>query len=166
MGFFKKIGTAVKKGLKQVSLKNAIKIGTPLLGAIPMVGGLAQGIVSNISQAHELKKQAEAELQAGNLERANALQQQAQIIASQQGQNFAQPVVSNFNAFTKGATQEFVDSLPNTAKQNAGIAGSTVIDFSIKEWFKKHWTLLAVVGGVIVGAIFFFRKKPTTNRRR
>ena len=53
MGFFKKIGKTIKKATRQISLKNAVKIGTPLLSAIPVVGGLAQNVVVCMSVAHD-----------------------------------------------------------------------------------------------------------------
>jgi hypothetical protein len=164
MGFFKKIGTAVKKGVKQISLKNIVKVGTPLLGAIPIVGGLAQSVVSNLSDAHAMKKQAEAELIAGNAERAQALAQQAEILANQQGQTLATVANTNLNAFAKGATQKLIDNVPVAYKESAGVVGATVVDFSIKEWFTKNWQMLVLGAVAIGGGIYFFTKKPANRK--
>jgi hypothetical protein len=164
MGFFKKIGTAIKKGVKQVSLKNIVKIGTPLLGAIPVFGGLAQNVVSNLSDAHAMKKQAEAELQAGNVERANALAQQAEILANQQGQTVATVANTNLNAFAKGATDKLLSNVPVVYSQTAGIVGATVVDSSIKEWFKMHWQMLTV-GLVAIGGVIYFFKNRTPAKK-
>lgn len=161
MGFFKNLGNAVKKGLKQVSLKNIVKIGTPLLGGIPIIGGTAQAIVSNASEAHEMKKQAEKLAQEGKAQEAQAILEQANYLANQSGALVGQQVGSQLNAFTKGAVDEAKAQLSQTSKQVVGGAGATVVDLTIKEWFKMHWLKLLLGLGAIGGIIWYYRKDKT-----
>lgn len=96
MGFFKKIGKTIKKATKQISLKNAIKI-----------GGMFDptGLVSGIQDAHYAKK-------AGDAERANEMAMQA-------GQNAVQYATNNntiFGSAVKGVTGQIgATAVDNTA---------------------------------------------------
>lgn len=170
MGFFKKLGTAVKKGLKQVSLKNVVKLGTPLLGSIPLVGGGVQQLVSGSSEAHELKKESHRLAEQGKIEEANALSLQAQQMVQTNGAYIGQQVASQFNAFTKGATDEMMAQVSNGTKQIVGSAGANVVDLTIQEWFKKHFTKILLLSGALIGGIWYFRGRKTprksTYRRR
>lgn len=175
MSIFTKIGKAVKKGLKQVSIKNAVKFGTPFLSMIPLVGGQVQQTVEGISASAEAKKQARIAEQEGNQAKAQALHDQADALAIQAGANVGQQAGSVINAFSKGATKELVAQASDGLKEASGVAGASVVDSTIKEWFKLHWQLLV---GVLVGvaALFFFWKKTshpskkrwnsTVNKRR
>ncbi|SNS02519.1 hypothetical protein [Flavobacterium sp. ov086] len=167
MGLFKKIGNAVKKGLKQVSLKNVVKIGTPLLSAIPVFGGIAQNVVSGISDAHELKKQEKAARDAGNQQQADLLAQQAAQAAAQSGAYVGQQAGSVVKAFSKGATDELIAQTSASTKSAAGNVGAAIADESIKAWFSLHWKQL-LIGLGIVGAFVFYsknnKKKPVGRR--
>lgn len=170
MGFFKKLGTAVKKGLKQVSLKNVVKLGTPLLGAIPILGGGVQQLVSGASEAHELKKQSQRLAEQGKIEEANALAIQSEQMAQTNGAYLGQQVGAQFNAFTKGATDEMIAQVSNGTKQVVGSAGANVVDLTIQEWLKKHFTKILLVAGALIGGIWYFKGRNTprksTYRRR
>jgi hypothetical protein len=159
MGFFKKLGTAVKKGMKQVSLKNVVKLGTPLLGAIPIAGGLAQSLVSNISEAHEMKKQAKKLEAEGKQAEALAMQQQAEYLATQSGASVGQQVGGQLNAFAKGAANELKAQIGTTTNQVVGQAGATVVDLTIKEWFQKHWLKLVIALTALSGVYLVLRKQ-------
>lgn len=167
MGLFKKIGSAIKKGVKQISLKNVVKVGTPLLSMVPVVGGLAQNVVSNISAAHEAKKQEQAAIEAGNAEQAQYYAQLAAQNGIQAGAVVGQQAGSVLNAFSKGATQELIAQTSAGTKAAAGQVGAEIADQSIKAWFTKHLNHLLIGLGVIVGAIFLYKKnsKPTVKRR-
>lgn len=171
MGFFKKLGNSVKKGFKQISLKNAVKLGTPLLSMVPVAGGLLTNVVGGISEAHEMKKQArEAELQ-GRLEEAQALQAQADYLAKLQGANVGQQAGGVIKAFTKGATDEMLASASQTSKEFAGNVGASVADESIKAWFKKHWKKMLIALVAIIGGVYIYKKskadkKKPFNRRK
>ena len=174
MGLFKNLGNAVKKGVKQISLKNLVKVGTPLLGAIPIFGGMTQGVVQNFSDANEAKKQAKIAKEQGRIADAYALEQQAQYLATMAGQTAGSAVGSigskSLKAFSKTVTNELVASAPETFKEVTGIAGASLVDSTIKEWFKKHWLKLAIVFGIL-SAYFVWKKttsniRPTNNRRK
>lgn len=171
MGLFKKMGAAIKKGAKQISLKNIVKIGTPLLSAIPIVGGLAQQTVEGLSAAHQAKNDAKILAEQGKLEQAALMQQQAQVLSAQAGANVGQVAGNTLDAFARGATDELLASASKSTQKVAGQVGAGVVDFTIKEWFSQHWKLLV---GVVVGlgaVIFFWKrsqnknKKPYTKRR-
>jgi len=165
MGFFKKLGTAVKKGMKQVSLKNVVKLGTPLLGAIPIAGGLAQSLVSNISEAHEKKKQAKKLEAEGKHAEALAMQQQAEFLATQSGALVGQQVGGQLNAFAKGAVNEAKAQVSQTAKDTAGNIGAEVVDLTIKQWFEKHWLKLLVGVGALGGLFWYFKNQHPSKKR-
>ena len=174
MGLFKKLGAAVKKGVKQISLKNLVKVGTPFLSMIPIVGGLAQQTVDGLSAANQAKKDAKILAEQGRLEEAALMEQRAQMLAAQAvqpvGQQVGQVAGNTLDAFARGATDEFVASASKTTQKVVGKVGAAGVDFTIKEWFSQHWKLLV---GVVVGlgAIIFFwkrsqgQKKPYTKRR-
>jgi hypothetical protein len=165
MGFFKKIGGAVKKGLKQVSFKNLVKIGTPFLSMIPFVGGAAQSVVSGMSEAHAAKKQAKQLEAQGKIEEANAMYLQSQQLAMQSGATVGQQAGGVFKAFAKGTADEFVATMPNTVKEVAANAGVTVVDLTINGWFKKHWAKL--VGGFVglVAVVILYKKLGNPKSR-
>ncbi|WP_300976890.1 hypothetical protein [Flavobacterium sp.] len=164
MGFFKKIGNAVKKGLKQISLKNIVKIGTPLLGAIPLVGGVVQGAVQNISQAHEMKLEAKRLEEEGKAQEALAMQQQAEFLAQQAGAQVGQQAGGQFKAFTKGAANEFKAQVSDGTNQVIGQAGATVVDLTISQWLKLHWLKIVLALGAIGGLIYYFKNKDQKKR--
>ena len=164
MGFFKKMGTAVKKGLKQVSLKNAVKLGTPFLSAIPIFGGAAQTVVSGISEGHELKKQSKILAQQGKIEESNALALQAEQISSASGQIVGQQVGTQYRAFAKGASQELMAQVSTGTQSAIGTAGASVVDFTIKEWFQKHLSKILLVLGASGLAIWYFKNRQPVKR--
>ncbi|KFF15082.1 hypothetical protein [Flavobacterium hydatis] len=171
MGFFKKLGNAVKKGVKQISLKNAVKFGTPLLGAIPVVGSTLKDVVTGISEADQLRKQAREAEEQGKLADAQALQQQADYLAQLKGAQVGQQAGGVIKAFTKGATDEMLASVSNTSKEFVGNVGASVADQSIKAWFKKHWKNMLIALCAIIGGVYIYRKskadkKKSFNRRK
>jgi hypothetical protein len=166
MGFFKKLGSAVKKGVKQISLKNVVKVGTPLLSMIPVVGGLAENLVSGMSAAHQKKKDAQAAAAAGKIEEANALNVQADYLATLSGAQVGQQVGSNFNAFTKGVTNETIAQTSKGFKDNTGLVGAEMVDNTIAQWLKLHWQIVALAVGGIVGLLFFFKRSGHNSNHR
>ncbi|MEO8534821.1 MAG: hypothetical protein ABI441_13775 [Flavobacterium sp.] len=167
MGLFKKLGNAVKKGLKQVSLKNVVKLGTPLLSMIPVVGGLAQNVVGGISEAHEAKKQEKAAIEAGNQAQADYYAQQAAQLAAQSGALVGQQAGGIVKAFSKGATDELIAQTSASTKAAAGNVGAAIADESIKAWFSMHWKQLLIGLGVIGAFVFYSKnnkKKPVSRR--
>jgi hypothetical protein len=164
MGFFKKLGNSIKKGVKQISLKNVVKIGTPLLSMVPIVGGLAQNVVGGISEAHELKKQARQAEEEGRIAEAQALQAQADYLAKLQGANVGQQAGSIIKTFTKGATDEMLASASQTSKEFAGNVGASVADESIKAWFKKHWKKMLIALAAIIAGVYIYRKSKADKK--
>nr|WP_294931296.1 hypothetical protein [uncultured Flavobacterium sp.] len=166
MGFFKKIGKAIKKGAKQISLKNVVKIGTPLLSMVPVVGGLAQNVVSGLSEAHEAKKAEKAAIEAGNQAQAEYYAQVAQQQAQLAGANVGQVAGSTLKTFSKGVTDELILQASDSTKQTLGTVASTVADYGINAWFKKHWSHLLIGAGVICGGLFFYKKMGSSSSKR
>lgn len=166
MGFFKKIGTAVKKGMKQVSFKNIVKVGTPLLGTIPIVGGGIQQVVGNASEAHEMKKQAKKLAEEGKALEAQAAFEQANYLANQSGALVGQQVGSQLNAFTKGTLNELKSQVSQGSKEAVGQAGATVVDLTINEWFKKHWLKLVIGLGALGGVFWYFKNRGSKPVRK
>jgi multidrug efflux pump subunit AcrA (membrane-fusion protein) len=164
MSIFTKAGKAIKKGLKQVSLKNIVKLGTPFLSMIPVVGGVVQSTVENASASAEARKQAKIAESQGNIAQAEALRIQADVLAQQSGALVGQQAGSVLKAFTKGATTEAIAQVSESTKTASGIIGASVVDSTIKEWFIQHWKMLV---GVVVGlvTVFLVWKKSTSKKR-
>ena len=165
MSIFKKIGQATKKGLKQISLKNAVKLGTPFLSMIPVVGGVAQTVVQGASEAHELKKQSKQMELLNKQAEAEALQAQAYEKAQISGALVGQQAGSVLKAFTKGATNELMAQSTQAVKQSTGVVGAEAVDWTIKEWFNKHWKHLLIGVAAVVAAIWGYKKFFKGNRR-
>lgn len=151
MSFFKGIGKMIKRN---VNFKTLVKVGTKAAGMIPGVGGQVQSVMQGFSDAAELKKQQR--------------QAEAQAVAEQASQTAGNLIGSQTGKLVNKAIAGASDSF----KETTGQAGASVVDFTIKEWFKKHvWHVVAGVG-VILGLIFvpkLFRKKrfsaPRYGRR-
>lgn len=164
MSIFTKIGKSIKQGAKQISLKNIVKVGTPFLSMIPVVGGSVQQTVQGLSASAEAKKQSKIAEQNGNLEQAEALRVQSDILAQQSGAIIGQNAGSVLKAFTKGATTEAIAQTSESTKIASGLIGASVVDSTIKEWFLLHWKMLiGVLAGVV--ALFFIWKKTKTAKR-
>lgn len=165
MGFFKKMGTAVKKGMKQISLKNIVKLGTPFLSMIPVVGGVVQSTVQGASDAHALKKQSAELAKQGQVEQAQAMALQAEELAQASGAIIGQQVGTQFKAFTKGASKEFMAQTSSAAQSTIGVAGASFVDFTIKEWIMKHLNKILILVGASGLAIWYFKSKKSAPRR-
>jgi cellobiose-specific phosphotransferase system component IIA len=129
-------------GLKKLSLKktfsnsNIKKFGIQLSGLIPYAGGAVQTSLQAISDAHDAKKanrQAEADAK---------VQEASTVIGDTAGTIAGQLLSQSANKAVASASRE--------VQQGAGQVGAQVVDFTINEWLKKHWSLLlGVLGGLI-----------------
>lgn len=163
MGFFKKIGSSIKKASKQVSFKNLVKVGTPLLGAIPLVGGGIQNTVQGLSDAHQMKKDAEAQNNAQMAYDAEVLKQQVYVNAGKAVGGVAGNYAGVFgNAVVNGA----YDGLDQGFKKGLGEAGADVADFAIGAWFKKHWIWLSCAVVAIIGLVWYSKNNAKPKRKR
>lgn len=165
MGFFKKIGTAVKKGVKQISIKNLVKVGTPFLSMIPLVGGVAQGVVENASASHEAKKQAQRAEADGRLEEAAALMAQSDMLAKTSGAAVGQQAGSVFKAFSKGVTDEAIAQTSQGAKTAIGDIGAAMTDETIKSWLTKHLKHIAIAVVGVVASVVIYKKWGKSTKR-
>lgn len=159
MGFFKKIGKAIKKN---VSFKNLVKIGTPLLGAIPIAGGMAQSLVSNMSEQHEANKQARQQELA---QRQAQEEYNASLSASKkQNPNIGEILIGGAGGALTGMGGVLAGS------QAVGQIGATAVTNTTNTWLKQNW--LKLVGGILgtVTVVFVFVKmlggRKTPYRRR
>lgn len=153
MGFFKKIGTAIKKN---VSFKNLVKVATPIMGAIPFVGGAVQNISQNLQDAHEAKK-------ANNAAQAEYNNQQALAVASQTAGAVAN---AGSQIFAKAVTTGINDGLSAGFVEGTGQVGATVVSSTIKVWFQRNWKIVigAVVG--LIALIWFIRRDRNNTGKR
>lgn len=144
MSFFKKIGKFVKKGVKQISFKNLVKVGG-MIDPTGLVGGM-----QNAHYEQKAAKQAEAE---GRQQEAQLLRQQASQTAQQAGASLGTYVANR--------------SLSQDALGGAiGGAGAQVVDLTAKSWFQKHWSKLAIGVGALVGLILLMRMRGGQRSRR
>jgi len=153
MGFFKKIGTAIKKN---VSFKNLIKVATPIMGAIPFVGGTVQNISQNLQDAHEAKK-------ANNAAQAEYNNQLAIASASQTTGAIAN---AGANIFAKSVATGINDGLSAGFVEGSGQVGATVVTSTIKVWFQRNWKIvIGAVAGLIALIWFIRRDRNNTGKR-
>ncbi|SHL70519.1 hypothetical protein [Flavobacterium saccharophilum] len=160
MGFFKNIGKAIKKN---VSFKNLVKVATPIMGAIPFVGGTVQNISEGLQASHEAKKQAQAQNNAQAAYDAEQLRLQTLQYAGQQVGAIAN---AGSQMFAKGITEGAYAGTSSGIKDGLGTVGAEVADSTIKAWFLKHWKHI-LIGLSIVGAIYLIKKhNDDKNPRR
>ncbi|MDQ8014466.1 MAG: hypothetical protein REI96_18605 [Flavobacterium nitrogenifigens] len=159
MGFFKKIGKAVKK---TVSFKNLVKIATPVMGAIPFVGGTLQNVSEGLQASHEAKKQAQRDNDAQAYAQA---QQQEQQVLSYAGKSVGAIAGAGTQTFVQGLTEGIYNGASNGVKQGLGTVASEVADSALSAWFKKHWKHLLIALGVI-GGFLFIRNSSGNNSRK
>lgn len=143
MGFFKNIGKGIKKGLKQVSFKNLVKVGS-------MVD--PTGLVGGMQEAHYAKKEAQAQEAQGNAQMADYYNQQAQVKSAQAGANLASYVTTRSN----------VQSALNGA---IGQAGADVVDMTFMATLKRHWQKVAIAVGGLVVLVLVLRRGGNKSRR-
>jgi hypothetical protein len=161
MSVFKKIGKAVKKGTKQISLKNLVKVGTPLLSMIPIVGGVASNIVGGMSEAHAAKKQAKQAAAEGNIQAAAVLEQKAEALANNAGQSFGTQTGQVLSAFTKGVVNEGYEQVNLGFKKAVSEKSADMVDLTAKSWLEKHWKHIAMgVGGLLSVVVLFKALSP------
>ena len=163
MGFFKNIGKAIKKN---VNLKNVLKIATPLMGAIPFVGGFVQTTAQGLQDAHAAKK---AEKDAQNEYDRQVAQQQQQMAQNQVNENLNQmayvasastgKVVGD--ALMKGVN----DGLSSGFVSGSGQVGATVVTSTLKVWFQRNWKIVAGSVAGLIALIWFIRRDSGNSRR-
>lgn len=174
MGFFKKIGKAIKKVTKKISFKNIVKLGASLDPT---------GIVGGIQASHEAKKEekrALAEQKAAELEYQKQLEaqnaaeaeKQRQIMeqAKQQAEYQRMVVATNTQAvggkvglvagsiagqIGNSALQSGLQQIDQNLQTGLAQAGANIANQSMTEWLKMHWWKL-VLGVVIVGLALRF----------
>ncbi|NWL02387.1 hypothetical protein DM790_16315 [Flavobacterium collinsii] len=153
MGFFKKIGTAIKKN---VSFKNLVKVATPIMGAIPFVGGAVQNISQNLQDAHEAKK-------ANNAAQAEYNNQQALAVASQTAGAVAN---AGSQIFAKAVTTGINDGLSTGFVQGSGQVGATIVSSTIKVWFQRNWKIVLGAVAGLIALIWFLRRDRNNSGKR
>lgn len=153
MGFFKKIGTAIKKN---VSFKNLVKVATPIMGAIPFVGGTVQNISQNLQDAHEAKK-------ANNAAQAEYNNQQALAVASQTAGAVAN---AGSQIFAKSVVTGINDGLSAGFVQGTGQVGATVVSSTIKVWFQRNWKIVLGAVAGLIALIWFIRRDRNNSGKR
>jgi hypothetical protein len=140
MSFFKGLSKVVKKN---VNFKTLVKVAGKASSLIPGVGGQVSEVVSGMQQAHQEKK-------AGR-------QAEAQALVEQAAQTAGNALGSNAGKFISKTAKVAYDTAGNEVKEGAGKVGASVVDSTIKEWFKKHWWhVLAVIAGLL----FIFKLLP------
>lgn len=155
MGFFKNIGKAIKKN---VSFKNLVKIATPVMGAIPIVGGAVQSVSQNLQDAHEAKKAAKNAQSEYDRQVAEQLaQQKANEAYLTAGQTVGAVANAGGQIFAKAVTEGAYAGLGTGAQQGLGTVGAEIADSTISAWFKKHWKHI-LIGLSVIGAIYLIRK--------
>lgn len=164
MGFFKNIGKGIKKN---VSFKNLVKVATPIMGAIPIVGGTVQNISQKLQDANQAKKDAQNAQNEYDRQVAEAREAELKAQAYATAGNTVGAVVnSGAQLFAKGVTEGAYAGLSTGAQQGLGTVGAEVADRTIAAWFKKHWKHILIGLGVIGGIWFIKNHNDNRNPRR
>lgn len=153
MGFFKKIGNAIKKN---VSFKNLVKVATPIMGAIPFVGGTVQSISQNLQDAHEAKK-------ANNAAQA---EYNNQVALASAGQAVGAVAGAGANIFGQAVMTGVNDGLSTGFVKGSGQIGSTIVSSTIKVWFQKNWKILLGAVAGLIALIWFIRSDRNNTGKR
>lgn len=158
MGFFKKIGKGIKKGLKQVSFKNAVKLAGNVASSLPGIGGIAGSAILSAQDAHYAKKaQAQAENEA-QAQAANEALLNAQVQLNDATNSIGQSIGSvALNSAWGGVNQGI--------KMGASNVGADIMQGSIMTWLKKRWYMVVGALVLIFFVIRFATRKPSTRRR-
>jgi hypothetical protein len=163
MGFFKNIGKSIKKN---VSLKNVLKVATPLMGAIPFVGGYVQSTVQGLQDAHAAKK---SEKEAQNEYERQLAQQQQQMAKNQVNQNLSQMAyiasASTGKVFGDAVMQGVNDGLSSGFVSGSGEVGATVVTSTLKVWFQRNWKIVAGSVAGLIALIWFIRRDSGNSTR-
>lgn len=155
MGFFKGIGRLIKKN---VNFHTLVKVGGQALGSLPGIGGLAGGVISNLQDAHDAKKQ----------QRNDEADQYVQNASASAGRGLG----TIGGKFASQTLQKAYATAGDEVKDGLGKVGSEVANSTIKQWFKKHWKAVAGIGvgtvTVIVVCVRWFghkgHRKPAYKR--
>ncbi|RUT68756.1 hypothetical protein D0817_19260 [Flavobacterium cupreum] len=163
MGFFKKIGTAIKKN---VSFKNLVKVATTAVGFVPGFGGIAQQAIEKVTDAVEANKQEKRALAEGKVDEANAWAIKAQQLKQQLADASGAVAGAGANIFGKAIVTGVNDGLSSGIIQNSGQIGATVVSSTIKVWFERNWKI--VVGAVagLIALIWFLRRGNNHSGQR
>lgn len=163
MGFFKNIGKAIKKN---VSFKNLVKIATPVMGAIPFVGGTLQNVSEGLQASHQAKKDAKAIAnEEDRLAAEAAAQQMQQQTLTYAGESIGAVAGAAGQMLTKSAIEGAYAGTSTGVKQGLGTIGAEVADSSISAWFKKHLNHILIAASAL-GAIYLIRSKSLTGKTR
>lgn len=158
MGFFKKIGRGIKKGSKQISFKNAVKLAGNVASSLPGIGGIAGSAILSAQDAHYAKK---AQAQAENEAKAQAANEA--LLNAQGNLNNATNLIGQ--SIGSGALNSAWGGVNQGIKTGVSKVGADVMQASLMTWLKKHWYM--VVGALVL--IFFVSRfatrKPSTRRR-
>jgi hypothetical protein len=149
MSFFKGIGKMIKKN---VNLKTLVKVTTKAASFIPVVGGEVNAVMQGFTDAHQAKKEQR--------------ESDAQIALDNTAKNFGIVAGKTAGTFVNKA----MASSSQAFQESTGQAGASVIDFSIKEWLKKHKHTLILAGFLLLSAIVlvpkFFNKRSVPALKR
>lgn len=163
MGFFKNIGKAIKKN---VSFKNLVKVATPVMGAIPFVGGTVQNISEGLQASHQAKKDAKAMKDENARLQAEADAEAMRVQTLQYvGKSAGAVADAGLQMLSKGIVEGSYAGVSTGVKQGLGTVGAEVADSTIKAWFTKHWKHI-LIGLSIVGCIYLIKKQMDKNPRR
>lgn len=162
MGFFKKIGQAIKKN---VSFKNVVKLATTAVGFVPGVGGVAQQVIGKVTDAVEAKKQAKRAEAEGKQAEADYWNAQTKALEQNAGQAVGAVAGSATGIFADAVVQGAYGGASKGIKEGVANAGADMADLTISAWLKKHWKHI-LIGLSVIGAIYLIYKQMNRNPRR
>ncbi|UUF13243.1 MULTISPECIES: hypothetical protein [Flavobacterium] len=160
MGFFKKIGQAIKKN---VSFKNVVKLATTAVGFVPGVGGVAQQVIGKVTDAVEAKKQAKRAEAEGKQAEADYWNAQTKALEQNAGATVGAVAGSATGVFADAVLQGAYGGTSKSVKEGVANVGADMADMTITAWFKKHWKHILIGVGVI-GVVILIKKQIDRSR--
>jgi hypothetical protein len=163
MGFFKKIGQSIKKN---VSFKNLVKGVTTAVGFVPGIGGVAQQVLTKVTdavEANKLQKQAEAQ---GKKEEAAYWAAQTQLLNQSTAKTAGAIAGSGAEMFGNAVLTGINDGLGKGVVQGSGQIGATVVSSTIKVWFQRNWKIVLGAVAGLIALIWFLRRDRNNSGRR
>lgn len=154
MGLFKKLKS-------KINLRNVVKTVGAVGSFVPVVGKFADKGV-------EIFNKVDAKRQAQKVAQAQAY---TQAIASQGGGSAVRSMAKtdpNLMDVLMGAGGGALTGAGAVlgGSTTAGQAGATVVQSTLKEWFKIHWWKVALGVSVLGGVIYLAVRKGNKGRRR
>jgi hypothetical protein len=165
----KKLAKTVKK---KVNLRGALHVAAKGIGFIPIVGGLAGGVLDQMTDKALAKKQKAQDEANDHIESMEAAQETKRETIRSTADDFIEEATGVIadkggkiaGGFVKKTMDKFIGGLSPSVQEAAGDMGSEVMQNSLMSFFKKFWYIPVIL--LIGGCYAIFKPKKQFNNQR